>query len=73
MTDAGLAHLAGMTPMKSLNFATKATEAGIEVVDLMPRLADFNDDLQHHGSKALRAGLQVQLTPEDWDRFAGSG
>ena len=61
---------AGQAAAKRLR--TKATEAGIEVVDLMPRLADFNDDLQHHGSKALRAGLQVQLTPEDWDRFAGS-
>jgi hypothetical protein len=52
---------------------TRATEAGIEAVVLMPKLADFNDDLRHHGRAALRAGLQDQLIAGDWDRFAGSG
>ena len=52
---------------------TRATEAGIEAFVLMPRLADFNDDLRQHGRVALRAGLQDQLIAEDWDRFAGSG
>ena len=51
---------------------TRAAEAGIEAVVLMPRLADFNDDLRHHGRAALRAGLQEQLIAEDWARFAGS-
>ena len=52
---------------------TRATEAGIDAFVLMPRLADFNDDLRQHGHAALRAGLQDQLVAEDWIRFAGSG
>ena len=52
---------------------TRANDLGIEAVVLLPRLADFNDDLLHHGRAALRAGLQDQLIAEDWARFAGSG
>ena len=52
---------------------TRATEAEIETIVLLPRLADFNDDLRHHGRAALRAGLQDQLIAEDWARFASSG
>ena len=62
---------AGASAAKRLQ--TRATVVGIEVVVLIPRLADFNDDLRHHGCKALRAGLQDQLIAGDWDRFAGSG
>ena len=62
---------AGASAAKRLQ--TRATVVGIEVVVLIPRLADFNDDLRHHGRKALRAGLQDQLITGDWDRFAGSG
>jgi Toprim domain len=52
---------------------TRAHDLGIEAVVLMPRLADFNDDLRHHGRAALRAALQDQLIAEDWARFASSG
>ena len=50
---------------------TRASEAGIEAVILVPRMADFNDDLRHYGAAVLRAMLQDQLVSEDWDRFAG--
>lgn len=60
-------------PACDSTLATRVTEAGIEAFALMPRLADFNDDLQHQGRAVLRTGLQGQLIAEDRDRFAGSG
>jgi hypothetical protein len=47
----------------------KAQAAGIEFLPLIPRLGDFNDDLQHLGLDELRAALRVQLAPEDVTRF----
>ncbi len=47
----------------------KAQAAGIELLPLLPRLGDFNDDLRHLGLDELRAALRVQLAPEDAARF----
>jgi hypothetical protein len=47
----------------------RAAEAGIELIGLSPRLADFNDDLRHLGRAALRAILRPQLSPSDVGRF----
>ncbi|WP_366068504.1 toprim domain-containing protein [Erythrobacter sp.] len=48
---------------------TRATEAGIAVRVLEPRLGDFNDDLRAHGQKALRQHLVEQIGPEDRQRL----
>ncbi len=58
---------AGGAAMKVLT--NKAQAAGIELLPLIPRLGDFNDDLQHPGLDELRAALRVQLAPEDAARF----
>jgi len=47
----------------------RAQSAGIELIALSPRLADFNDDLRHLGPVALRAILHPQLAPQDVARF----
>lgn len=47
----------------------RATEAGIEMIALSPRLGDFNDDLRALGRGALRAILHPQLAPLDVPRF----
>lgn len=47
----------------------RANAAGIEAVVLSPRLGDFNEDLRHFGTDALRAMLRVQLAPQDVARF----
>ncbi|GBQ19676.1 hypothetical protein AA12717_0325 [Gluconacetobacter sacchari DSM 12717] len=47
----------------------RARVAGIELIALSPRLADFNDDLRHLGRAALRAILHPQLAPSDVARF----
>jgi hypothetical protein len=45
--------------------------AGIELVSLMPDLADFNDDLRQHGALALgTAGPSLQLHEQDRTRFS---
>ncbi len=49
--------------------AGRAQAAGIEVVALLPRLGDFNDDLRLMGAERLRAMLRVQLVPADVGRF----
>jgi hypothetical protein len=36
---------------------------------LSPALGDFNEDLRRLGINALRAGVRVQLAPEDTLRF----
>jgi len=43
----------------------RATEAGIPVTLLEPRLGDFNDDLQAHGAEALRRHLAGQIGSGD--------
>ncbi len=43
--------------------------AGIELVSLMPELADFNDDLRHIGARALEERVRLQLREQDRTRF----
>lgn len=50
----------------------RATEAGIEVRALLPRLRDFNDDLQTDGIDILRQRVRDQLHPQDVDLLATS-
>ncbi|WP_126976294.1 DUF7146 domain-containing protein [Frigidibacter oleivorans] len=47
----------------------RAHGAGIEAITLSPILGDFNDDLVSLGLEALRAGIRVQVAPEDVGRF----
>jgi hypothetical protein len=47
----------------------RAEAAGIEALALSPRLGDFNEDLRTRGIDALRAGLRIQLAPQDVVRF----
>jgi hypothetical protein len=47
----------------------RAQASGIESIGLLPRLGDFNEDLQQLGIDDLRAALRVQLVPEDVVRF----
>ncbi|WP_342627156.1 toprim domain-containing protein [Nguyenibacter vanlangensis] len=49
--------------------AGRARDAGIDLIALSPRLADFNDDLRHLGPAALRAILHPQLAPQDVARI----
>jgi hypothetical protein len=49
----------------------RATEVGIAVRVLQPRLGDFNDDLRAYGAEALRQHLAGQIGPEDRDRLSG--
>ena len=49
----------------------RAAEAGVQVVALVPRLADFNDDLRADGTEALRQHLAKQISPEDQHRLQG--
>jgi len=43
--------------------------AGIEIVSLLPNLADFNDDLRQHGTKALAERVRHQFREQDQTRF----
>ena len=47
----------------------RATEAGIAVRVLEPRLGDFNDDLRAHGAEALRQHLAKQIDLKDQHRL----
>ena len=47
----------------------RAEQAGIEAIVLSPALGDFNEDLRMHGIDALRAGIRVQIAPQDVARF----
>ncbi|MDQ0470071.1 DUF7146 domain-containing protein [Labrys wisconsinensis] len=47
----------------------RANADGIEAIPLSPALGDFNEDLRLLGIDALRAGVRVQLAPEDVARF----
>lgn len=51
--------------------SARATEVGIAVRVLEPRLGDFNDDLWAHGKEALRQHLAGQIGPEDRQRLLG--
>jgi len=44
--------------------------AGVEIVSLMPDLADFNDDLRQHGASALGERVRLQLHEQDRTRFS---
>jgi hypothetical protein len=50
----------------------RARALGIESIGLLPKLGDFNEDLQQFGIDDLRAALRVQLAPEDVARFMTS-
>ena len=58
---------AGISARDSL--IERATSAGIEAIVLSPQLGDFNEDLRHFGTDALRAMLRVQFAPQDVARF----
>ena len=47
----------------------RANAEGIEAIPLSPAFGDFNEDLRQLGIDALRAGVRVQLAPEDALRF----
>ncbi|NOG70838.1 toprim domain-containing protein [Roseicella sp. DB1501] len=47
----------------------RANAEGIEAVPLSPALGDFNEDLRRLGIGALRAGVRIQLAPQDVARF----
>jgi hypothetical protein len=47
----------------------RANAEGIEAIPLSPALGDFNEDIRRLGLDALRAGVRVQLAPEDVARF----
>lgn len=47
----------------------RANADGIEAIPLSPALGDFNEDIRRLGIDALRAGVRVQLAPEDVARF----
>ncbi len=49
--------------------SARASEAGIGVRVLEPRLGDFNDDLRSYGTNALRQHLADQIGSEDQHRL----
>jgi len=49
--------------------SARATEVGVPVRVLEPRLGDFNDDLRANGAEALRQHLAGQIEPEDRHRL----
>ena len=49
--------------------AARVNAQGIEVIQLTPRLGDFNDDLRAFGLDDLHAHLRPQLAPEDTRTF----
>ena len=51
--------------------SARASEVGIAVRVLEPRLGDFNDDLRANGKEALRQHLAGQIGPEDRQRLLG--
>ena len=51
--------------------SARATEVGIAVRVVEPRLGDFNDDLRASGKEALRQHLAGQIGPEDRQRLSG--
>ena len=61
--------LAGQRAAERLS--ARATEVGIAVRVLEPRLGDFNDDLRANGKEAVRQHLAGQIGPEDRQRLSG--
>ena len=51
--------------------SARATEVGIAVRVLEPRLGDFNDDLRANGKEAMRQHLACQIGPEERHRLSG--
>jgi phage/plasmid primase-like uncharacterized protein len=51
--------------------SARASEVGVPVRVLEPRLGDFNDDLRANGKDALRQHLAGQIGPEDRHRLLG--
>jgi hypothetical protein len=51
--------------------SARATEVGIAVRVVEPRLGDFNDDLRANGKEVLRQHLAGQIGPADWHRLSG--
>ena len=49
--------------------SARASEVGVRVRVLEPRLGDFNDDLRANGKDALRQHLAGQIGPEDRHRL----
>jgi len=48
---------------------SRADSAGIEVVALLPRFGDFNEDLRASGLQELRSAMMARLAPQDAIRF----
>ena len=51
--------------------SARASEVGVPVRVLEPRLGDFNDDFRAYGKDALRQHLAGQIGPEDRHRLSG--
>lgn len=51
--------------------SARAQEAGIEVIQLSPRLGDFNEDLRTFGVDEFRAVVRTQIAPKDVAHFMG--
>jgi hypothetical protein len=49
--------------------SARASEVGIAVRIIEPRLGDFNDDLRADGPAVLRLHLAKQIGPEDLQRL----
>ena len=49
--------------------AERAHAAGIEALQLIPALGDFNDDLRQFGLSGLAQGIRLQIDPLDAERF----
>ena len=62
---------AGYAAVKTLT--VRAMADGIEVVPLVPRLGDFNDDLRHFGCRQLGGWLRGQLRADDAAQFLKVG
>ena len=60
--------VAGDAAFGALTDRTQA--AGIELLSLMPDLADFNDDLRQHGAGALAERICHHLRQQDQTRFS---
>lgn len=62
---------AGVAVVRKLT--DRAQSVGIEVIELVPQLGDFNDELRAFGTEALRANLRSQIAPADVARLMKLG
>jgi nucleotide-binding universal stress UspA family protein len=62
---------AGIAAVRKLT--DRAHSAGIEAIELVPQLGDFNDDLRAFGTEALPATLRSQIAPTDVARLMTLG